>query len=57
MNESYHVQFSRLSYYEHIEIIHLFDTMHIGKNVIETLWKSLLSPNIVSLPLNWGILD
>ena len=34
-------QFSRLSYYEHLPIMHLFDAMHIGKNVIETLWKIL----------------
>jgi hypothetical protein len=31
--KSYLVQFSRLPYYEHLEIVHLFDTMHIGKNV------------------------
>ena len=36
--KSYPKQFSRLSYYEHLQISHLFDTMHIGKNVIETLW-------------------
>ena len=35
----YHIQFSRLPYYEHLQIAHLFDTMHIGKNVTETLWK------------------
>ena len=34
----YPIQFSRLSYYEHLQITHLFDTMHIGKNVTETLW-------------------
>ena len=36
--KSYHIQFSRLSYYEHLQIAHLFDTMHIGKNVNKTLW-------------------
>ena len=35
------IQFSRLPYYEHLQIAHLFDTMHIGKNVTETLWKPL----------------
>lgn len=30
-------QFIRLPYYEHLEIVHLFDTMHIGKSVTETL--------------------
>jgi hypothetical protein len=28
-----------LSYYEELKMVHLFDTMHIRKNVIETLWK------------------
>ena len=37
----YPKEFSRLSYYEQLQIVHLFDTMHIGKNVIETLWKIL----------------
>jgi hypothetical protein len=36
--KTYPVQFSRLPYYEHLEIVQLFDTMHIKKNVIETLW-------------------
>jgi hypothetical protein len=39
--KSYPVQFSRLPYYDHLEIVHLFDTMHIEKNVIETLWRIL----------------
>ena len=30
-----------LPYYENLQIAHLFDTMHIGKNVTETLWKIL----------------
>ena len=28
-------------YYEHLQITHLFDTMHIGKNVTEELWRIL----------------
>ena len=39
--KSYPRQFSRLPYYEHLHIVHLFDTMHIGKNITETLWKIL----------------
>ena len=39
--KSYHIQFSRLPYYEHLQIAHLFDTFYIGKNVIETLWRLL----------------
>jgi hypothetical protein len=35
------MQFSRLPYYEHLQIVHLFDTMHIGKNIIELLWRIL----------------
>ena len=34
-------QFNRLPYYKDLSIMHLFDAMHIGKNVIETLWKIL----------------
>jgi hypothetical protein len=29
----------RFPYYEELKIVHLFDTMHIRKNVIETLWR------------------
>ena len=36
--KSYPIQFNRFPYYEHLQIAHLFDTMHIGKNVTETLW-------------------
>ena len=36
--KSYPIQFSRFPYYEHLQITHLFDTMYIGKNVIETSW-------------------
>ena len=39
--KSYPIQFSRLPYYEHLQITHLFDTMHIRKNVIEMIWKTL----------------
>ena len=34
-------QFSRLPYYEKLEITRLFDTMHIGKNVTKMLWRIL----------------
>lgn len=34
-------EFSRLPYYKKLQIVHLFDTMHIGNNLIETLWKIL----------------
>ena len=39
--KSYPTQFSRLPYYKDLPIVHLFDAMHIGKNVTETLWKML----------------
>ena len=39
--KSYLIQFSRFPYYEHLQIAHLFDTMHIGKNVTKTLWRLL----------------
>ena len=39
--KSYPIQFSRLPNYEHLQIAHLFNTMHIGKNVTETLWRLL----------------
>ena len=39
--KSYPRQSSRLSYYKNLPLMHLFDAMHIGKNVIETLWKIL----------------
>jgi hypothetical protein len=35
----YPTQFMRFPYYEEMKIAHLFDTMHIGKNVTETLWQ------------------
>ena len=38
---SYPIHFRRLPYYEHLQIANLFDPMHIGKNVTETLWKLL----------------
>ena len=39
--KSYRIQFSKFPYYEHLQIAHLFDTMHIGKNVTKTLWRLL----------------
>jgi hypothetical protein len=39
--KSYPIHFSRFLYYEHLKIIHLFDTKHIGKNVTKTLWQIL----------------
>jgi hypothetical protein len=39
--KSYPMQFSRLSYYKHLQIVHLFDTMHIRKNITELLWRIL----------------
>ena len=35
----YPTQFMRLSYYEEIKIAHLFDIVHIEKNVTEMLWR------------------
>ena len=37
----YPSQFARLPYYEDLKIAHLFDTMHVGKNVTETLWRTI----------------
>ena len=37
----YPIQFSRFPYYEHLQIAHLFDTMHIRKNITELLWRIL----------------
>ena len=37
----YPIQFNSFPYYENIQIAHLFATMNIGKNVIETLWRLL----------------
>ena len=34
----YPTQLMRFPYYEKLKIAHLFDTMHIGKNVTQTLW-------------------
>ena len=39
--KSYPFQFNRLPYYEHLQIVHLFDTMHIIKSVADTLWRIL----------------
>jgi hypothetical protein len=35
------MQFSRLSYYENLQIVHLFDTMHMRKNITKLLWRVL----------------
>jgi hypothetical protein len=37
--KSYPAQFMSFPYYEELKIAHLFDIMHIGKNVTETLWR------------------
>ena len=39
--KSYPKQLNRFPYYEHLQIAHLFDTMHFGKNVAKKLWKIL----------------
>ena len=39
--KSYPIQFSRYPYYEHLQIAHMFDIMHIGKSVTEKLWLLL----------------
>ena len=39
--KSYPIQFSRFPYYEHLQIDHLFDTMHIENNLTEMIWKTL----------------
>jgi hypothetical protein len=35
------MQFSRFPYYENLQIVLFFDTMHIGKNITELLWRIL----------------
>ena len=35
----YPIQFNGLPYYENLQIDHIFDTLHIEKNVTETLWR------------------
>ena len=37
----YPKQLYRIPYYEHLEIVRLFDTIHIGKNITDTVWKIL----------------
>ena len=37
----YPIQFSIFPYYEHLQIVHLFDTILNRKNIIETLWRIL----------------
>ena len=41
--KSYPKKFCRLPYYENLQIVYLFDTMHIEKNITETLWKIFVS--------------
>ena len=45
--KSYPKQLSRFPYYEHLQIVHMFDTMHIEKNVAETLWQIL---DLIKIP-------
>ena len=35
------MQFSRFPYYKHLQIVHLFDTIHIEKNITKLLWQIL----------------
>jgi hypothetical protein len=35
------MKFNRLPYYKHLQIVHLFDTMHIENNITELLWRIL----------------
>ena len=37
--KSYPKHLSRFPYSEHLQIANMFDTMHIKKNVAETLWR------------------
>ena len=39
--KSYPKQLSRLPYYEHLQIAHMFDTMHIRNNVAKKLRRIL----------------
>ena len=43
--KSYPIQFNRFPYYEHLQIAHLFDTMHIDKNVTKMIWRILNGRN------------
>ena len=45
----YPSQFARLPYYEDLKISHLFDTMHVGKNVTEMLWRTIDVLEMLSL--------
>ena len=40
--KSYPIQFSRFPYYENLQITHLSETMHIGKNVTKMIWRILV---------------
>ena len=37
----YPMQFNRLPYYGNLQIVHLFDTMYIRKNLTKLLWRIL----------------
>jgi hypothetical protein len=36
--KSHPIQFNIFPYYENLQIVNLFDTMHIGKNITRLLW-------------------
>ena len=35
--------FYQLSYWEHLDIVHLLDPMHILKNILSSLWRNISS--------------
>ena len=39
--KSFPMQFNKLPYYEHLQIAHLFETIHIKNNVTNFLWGIL----------------
>ena len=39
--KSYPIQINSFPYYEHLQIVHMFDRMHIERNLTETLWQIL----------------
>jgi len=45
----YPKQFNRLPYYEHLEIVHLFDTLHNGEPYIEGKIKKKNSRFVMTL--------
>ncbi len=50
--KTYLMQFNRFPYYEHLKIVHLFDTMHIGKNIKKLLWRILYGRNDKEIIIN-----